>query len=197
MWFIRITMNKDTDSINTSAKALVEFWDWASDKGQMNPNTARALKAACVQTLAIEDGWESLDVRNIDPEDLSRRFQNKRSKDFTPGSLEAYRQRFAKAVSLFLEYAKAPASWKHRPIGRTAKTPKKNGTSDQNKDRSSKSSVILPQPSEPGFVDFAFPIREGRVAHLVLPPDLKLAEVRRLTAYLSTLATDFDPTKSN
>jgi hypothetical protein len=52
-------------------------------------------------------------------------------------------------------------------------------------------------PTETGFVDFAFPIREGKVAHLVLPPDLKLAEVGRLTAYLSTLTTDFDPTKSN
>jgi hypothetical protein len=188
-------MSKDTDTIDTSAKALVAFWDWAADKGQMNPNSARALKAACMQTLAIEDGWESLDVRNIDPEDHSRRFQNKRGKDFTPGSLEAYQQRFAKAVKLFLEYVKDPSSWKHHAIAR-AKAPKKNGTpAQQHKSASSKQDAYT--PTEPGFVDFAFPIREGRVAHLVLPPDLKLAEVRRLTAYLSTLATDFDPTKSN
>jgi hypothetical protein len=188
---IRITMNKQSDSIDSSAKALVEFWDWAAEKGQMNPNSARALKAACVQTLAIEDGWQSLDVRNIDPEDLSRRFQNKRSKDFTPASLEAYRQRFAKAVRLFLEYVKAPAAWKHRPALRSPKIPKKNGATLP-KDRVETPGIASPAP---GFVDFAFPIRPPHVAHLVLPTDLKLAEVRRLTAYLSTLAVDFNPAK--
>ena len=43
-------------------------------------------------------------------------------------------------------------------------------------------------PSRSGLVEYPFPLREGRFAFLRLPADLKMADVKRLTAYLSTLA---------
>jgi hypothetical protein len=36
-------------------------------------------------------------------------------------------------------------------------------------------------------------VREGQIARLVLPRDLKTSEVKRLAAFMSTLAVDFDP----
>lgn len=41
-----------------------------------------------------------------------------------------------------------------------------------------------------GLVEYPFPLREGRLAYLRLPMDLKMAEVRRLVSYLNTLAVD-------
>src|SRR5258708_10109926 len=97
------------ESIDTSGKALVAHWRWAADKGLMNSNTANALRAACTQVLAVSENWETLDVRTIDIDDICRRFQNKRSKDFKPDSLDAYKRRFGQAVKLFLDYANDPS----------------------------------------------------------------------------------------
>jgi hypothetical protein len=41
-------------------------------------------------------------------------------------------------------------------------------------------------------VEYPFPLREGRLAYLKLPVDLKATEVKRLTAFLNTLAVDAD-----
>lgn len=36
----------------------------------------------------------------------------------------------------------------------------------------------------------------GQIGHLILPRDLKVTEVKRLTAFMSTLAVDFEPAGS-
>lgn len=177
------------ESNDTSGKAMVEHWNWAAAKGLMNANTAGALRAACSQVLSVLDGWETTDIRTINIDDVFRRFQNKRSKDFKPESLETYRRRFSHAVRLFLEYADNPASWKAPSQGRSTRKQKNGGNGGEGADRVPDRS---PTGSSPGaaLVEYPFPLREGRLAYLRLPADLKVAEVRRLTAYLNTLAID-------
>jgi hypothetical protein len=179
------------DGIDTSGKALVDHWKWAADKGEMNANTAAALKAACTQVLGVLDGWESLDVRAMDVQDVCRRFQNKRNKDFKPKSLETYKQRFEKAVKLFLAYADNPSGWK-APSQERAPRRERKVSSQENGDAAAASSAErAPAPgSGSGLVDYPFPLREGRFAYLRLPADLRVAEVKRLSAYLGTLAID-------
>jgi len=150
----------------------------------MNEHTARAIKAACSQILAIEDNWESLDIQKVDVDDLCRRFEIKRNKDFTPRSLDTYKRRFAKAVEMFLAHAKDPAGWK---ASRSAHIRKLTSRSDRNQQRADESQFATPLTS--GLVDFPFPLRQGVVVHLRLPIDLKRAEVKRINAYLTTLAT--------
>lgn len=179
------------ESIDTSGKALVEHWKWAAEKGDMNANTANALRAACTQVLSVVDGWETLDVRTIVVDDVCRRFQNKRSKDFKPQSLEAYKRRFGQAMKMFLEFANDPSSWKAPSQERAARREKK-----QKANSNGEASAPTPERagSPPalmaGLVEYPFPLREGRLAYLKLPVDLKLAEVKRLSAYLNTLAVD-------
>lgn len=179
------------DGIDTSGKALVDHWKWAADKGEMNANTAAALKAACTQVLGVVDGWESLDVRAMDAQDICRRFQNKRNKDFKPKSLETYKQRFEKAVTLFLAYADSPSTWKvpshERGSRRERKVPSQNNGEAEILTAPERSSA---SGAGSGLVDYPFPLREGRFAYLRLPADLRVAEVRRLAAYLNTLAID-------
>lgn len=178
------------ESIDTSGKALVEHWKWAADKGLMNPNTANGLRAACSQVLSVADGWETLDMRTVDVDDLCRRFQIKRNKDFKPPSLEAYKRRFAQAVQLFLEYAKDPSAWKAPSQDRSARKEKKLSSSANGETPSPAGERLVPSAVMSGLVDYPFPLREGRLAYLRLPSDLKMAEVKRLVAYLNTLAVD-------
>jgi hypothetical protein len=186
------------DGIDTTGKALVAHWAWAAEKGLMNSNTASALRAACSQVMAALDDWETIDVRTVDPEDVFRRFQNKRSKDFKPDSFQAYKRRFLQAVRSFLEYANDPASWKapsseRAPSGKREKRAT-NGTPaaaiDASEDLFAEAGTRSSGPSAAGLVEYPFPLREGRLAYLRLPADLKAAEVRRLTAFLGTLAVD-------
>lgn len=184
------------ENIDTSGKALVDHWKWASEKGVMKSNTANALRAACAQVLSVVEGWETLDVRSLDVEDVYRRFQNKRSKDFKPDSLEAYRRRFTQAVRMFLEYVENPSTWKapsrEASKERSARKARNGGAPEL--DESEVKPILSERSAAPtiqsGLVEYPFPLREGRLAFLKLPIDLKTAEVKRLTAYLNTLAVD-------
>jgi len=182
------------DSINTTGKALVEHWRWATEKGLMNVNTANAFKAACSQVLGVLDGWETTDIRKIDAADVCRRFQNKRNKDFKPESLETYKRRFTQAVKLFLDYADNPSGWKAPSQDRPRK--EKRVSPGSGIELAQTGPENQPPASTNGLVDYPFPLREGRIAYLRLPVDLKLTEVKRLNAYLTTLAVDFEPTET-
>ena len=179
------------DTIETTGRALVEHWKYAVEKGLMNRNTAGSLRAACTQVLGVLDNWQSTDIRKINADDLCRRFQNKRSKDFTPESLETYKRRFTQAVREFLKYADDPGSWKAPGQGRPPKRGKGVATANGGSFQTPETQLGLADSSE--LVTYPFPLREGRIAQLRLPVDLKMTEVRRLTAYLTTLAVDFTP----
>ena len=180
------------DSVDTSGQALVAFLKRAADKGLMKPNTANSLRAASAQVLGVLDNWQSLDVRAIDVEDTSRRFVNKRNTEFTPDSLEAYKRRFAQSVKIFLEYADNPAGWKF--TAKESSAPKRKTTETPTPATPDSAPAAAPERGAPpvmsGLVEYPFPLREGRLAYLRLPMDLKIAEVKRLSAYLNTLAVD-------
>jgi hypothetical protein len=180
-------MSWENSPAEGTGAALVHHWDWAAKKGLMNPNTARSLRAASSQVLGVLEGGDSLDVRSLDVEDTLNRFVNLRKKDFVPQSLEAYKQRFRNAVSLYLSYLDDPAGW--RPALRERSAPSE-------KRRPAKEGSARSEPEElvgdrgGVMITYPFPLRAGQVARLTLPPDLTMAEVRRLTAYMSLLAID-------
>src|ERR1700722_19933918 len=88
--FMRETAAKGK-AMESTGRALVDHWSWAAEKGLMNKNTAGTLRAACSQILSsVDDNWETLDIRELNPDDAFRRFQNKRGKDFRPASLHDY-----------------------------------------------------------------------------------------------------------
>ncbi len=146
------------------------------------------------------ENWETVDVRRIDVEDTFRRFQNKRARDFKPESLATYRRRFSQAVRLFLQWAEDPKSWKspmrERKIrARGSKEKDAEAAATTSSERQSLAGMIETPPPRVGLMDYPFPLPGNRIALLRLPGDLKLAEVQRLTAFLTTLAVDFDPAK--
>ena len=174
--------------METTGRHLVDHWSWAAEKGLMNKNTAGALRAACAQVLSVVDDWENVDVRTLDLDDVARRFQNLRKKDFMPKSLEEYKRRFKQAVNSYLSYVEDPGAWRpHAPErSRGERRPEARGSGrDQDVPQSSPDA-----PARAGVVDYPFPLRDGHTARLILPRDLKMAEVKRLFAFMSTLAVD-------
>lgn len=176
-------------TMEATGKALVEHWEWAASKGIMNKNTAMSLRTACVQVLSVVDDWESVDIRNLDIEETLTRFQNLRSKQFKPQVLEAYKRRFRQAVSSFLEYLGDPGNWNPTTRKPTARVPRSDRETSRTQEPAAMSGRELPSA---GLVEYPFPLREDQIVRLVLPRDLRKSEVKRLAAFMNTLAVDYE-----
>jgi hypothetical protein len=177
------------DAIDTSGQALVEFWKNKGTTGDVNPNTAQAMKAACSTVMSVEKDWQTLDVKTLDTDAVFRRFVNKNSGKFKQGSLQAYARRWPQAVKSFLEYASDPTNWKP-PAADKPVLKKKSGGADDHADESTAEITIRAASPATGLIDYPFPLRAGRPVYLRLPADLTAPEVKRLTTFLNSLAID-------
>lgn len=185
-------------NMDTTGKALVDHWNWAAEKGLMNRNTASALRSACAQVIGVMDGWETVDVTTIDPQEVTRRFKNLRARNFAPKSLDAYEKRFMSALTSFLAYVRDPGAWKPVSQERATRAERKNSASKSNEtagqiDPPAHPASHSPVTSRDDVVDYQFPLRKNLSARLILPRDLKEAEVKRLQAYLALLVMTPEP----
>jgi hypothetical protein len=170
-----------------TGKALVEHWNWAATKGLMNKNTASGLRSACSQVLGILDDWETVDVKSLDIETTLTKFQNLKAKEFKPQVLETYKRRFRQAIQSYVAYLRDPGSWKPRTVERQARVADngRKGTATTEQPR-----VAGHEFPSTGTVEYPFPLREDLNVRLILPRDLKKAEVKRLTLFMAALAVD-------
>lgn len=175
--------------METTARAFLDHWSWAAEKGVMNRNTAAGLRAACTQVLSVLENWESVDIKALDIEDTLSRFQNLKKKDFKPAVLETYKRRFRQAIGSYLSYLDDPGGWRPKTAERAGGGEPRTGTEPPAEGRR-----LAPQraTAQAGMVDYPFPLplREGQDVRLSLPRDLKVSEVKRLTAFLMSLAID-------
>lgn len=173
-------------NLSSKGKDLVNHWNWATEKGLMNSNTASALRAACTQVLGSLDNWEEIEIQDIDIEDAIFRFNNLRAKDFTPSSLNTYASRFRKAVESFQSYVSNPSGWK--PTQRAPKS-KKPKESNQPKPKSIEvESAPPPQSPADDLIQYPFPLRDGLIAVIKIPANLSQSEATRMAAFLTALA---------
>lgn len=181
-------MNENT--INTgTGQGLVDFLRYVTEKGLLNKNTAGALRAAARELLSVEDDdLTSIDVRQLDVDQLAQRFANLRAQKFTPQSLETYQSRFRKAVEMYLRFLDNPAGW--RPDLRTRATPSGDRSNRGRSTTGAAPAATLPPPASSGMIQYPFPIREGVLASLTLPTNLRKAEAKRLASFLESIAVD-------
>lgn len=193
-WRKRMEGNGRTEpKFVANGRSLVDFWSHASQKGLMNQNTAASLRAACSEVMGVLEDWENVDLRGLDLEETIRRFQNLGNSKYKPESLQAYARRFRMALPSFLSYLDNPAGWK--PAARDSRAREKQAPTEQSKQRPPGRGA----PPKPlgGLLDYFFPLRENQTIQLSLPPDLKMAEVERLQAFLASLAIDFPSRKAS
>ena len=183
---------------DSSARALVDHWDWAAQKGLMNRGTAQSMAVACRRVLSVQENWENLDVRSLDIEEYLIRFTNLKAKDFSPNSLRDYESRFRRAVGSFREYLDDPSGWKF---------PSRSSSSREPLGTRRKKSQSEPSPTETriedgsgragesagGSQEYSYPFRPDVLARLSIPRDSTSAEINRLVAWARTLAVDYEP----
>jgi hypothetical protein len=185
-----------------SGRDFVAHWDWAASKGLLNRNTANALKAAARRVLSVEgDDWESINVRSLDVDSLLDRFENLAKKDFAPGSLATYRSRFKKAHSLYLSYLADPRNYRPQARDREkapsalAGGPGRRDEKRQSTKDGAVQSVTSVTAVGTRLIKYPFPIRDGVIAELLLPLDLRKDEARRLATFLDSLSVAVEPPK--
>jgi hypothetical protein len=182
--------------METTGRHLVDHWSWAAEKGLMNRSTAAGRRSACVQVLSILENWETVDVAQLDINDLLMRFQNLKKKEFKPNVLEVYKKRFVAARESYLEYLQNPGGWRPSSQERavkegsrkTAKQPALTPWRD-NTDKSG-SEQVAGTSTPPGLAEYKFPLRSGIVVRLFLPSDLNKSDVQRLSGFLEMLVVD-------
>lgn len=172
--------------MDTSGKAFVDHWRWAAERGLLNKNTAAGLKAASAQVLGVLDGWQTVDVGNLDADDVVRRFKNLRKKDFRPKTLEIYGKRFKAALNSYRTFLEDPGNW--RPLIQQRPVKAGRGSAGAKDDREPLAGDE--RAGKEALMEYPFPLRAGQTVRLLLPRDLKLAEVKRLQAFMVTLAVD-------
>lgn len=171
-----------------SEDELIKFLDYVSKKGIMNESTVVARKIAVQKVLSVLEPSEKTDLRQLNRDQLFTRFLNKYGKDFTPGSLTTYRQRFSSALDDFIKYVNDPAGFK--PAG-TARGPRQTSAG-----ASSTRRVIAAEGHASGRSHaqavsaqdlFAYPISlsGGRIAQLYLPPTITHADADRVSTVVA------------
>ena len=178
-----------------TADAMVRHWDWAKDKGLMNPATAQAISSACRAILEVQDNWQQLDIQTLDVEQFVRIFKNLRAKDFAPRSLRDYESRFRRAVESYRKYLADPASWKFPSRQSTPRKPAPSGQTKKEERGQDNAPVDRGEEKrlEEGSQVYQYPFRPDFMAKIEIPRDATTTEINRLVGWVRTLAVDYDP----
>jgi|SRR6266545_4548312 len=181
---------------------LVDFLTWAADRGKMNASTAGAHKAAVTQVLELEaDDFGTIDIKNLDVNDILDRFVRKKGHKYNPDSLATYQGRFRRAVETYLEYLANPSGWKPprgRGRRRSAQADNAGSTLAPTKWREdaggpSRTTAVPPAADQHQLITYPFPLRSGVTAYFQLPRELPKSEVDRMVGFLQSLAIDPQP----
>ena len=167
---------------------VFEFLDYAGNKGVLNSNTTNALRAACTK---INPFLETKSEKNVswvkgNLEELYRRVANK-DQSLTPSSLQSYKSRALKAVTLLEKWADNPTTW-HQNL-RTRRAGKKNNSGNV---QPKKSGEEKHTPREEA-IEISYPLRAGFNFLATIPRGLKMSEVKKIVFHLATYAEDFNP----
>ncbi len=184
-------------SVDQSLEGLMSFLDYVRNKGLMNSETVGSYRTACNKVFSICDPEELLDVTQIDLDKLFQRFSNLNTGSVRPATMRTYSNRVQTAMSEFQTYIKDPMNWEPsitvRGSRSSAKTDKGNARSEtqsvsDNGARKDPESTT----SKPGT--YPFPLRPDVTVEISnIPIDMTVAESMRLSAFIYTLAIDFQP----
>lgn len=98
-------------NIQLTRDNLINFLDFAGEKGLLKKTTAKARKDASKIVLRILDDNEAADLSKVDLESVIQRHRNLATGKIMPKTLAAYESRTRIAVRDFLEYVKSPSTW--------------------------------------------------------------------------------------
>jgi hypothetical protein len=177
-----------SDKINSkTVGGLFDFCDFMVEKGYAPTTAMDPWKTAAKKVFAAVygDDFESESLEGIDLEDILGRFETLTRGKYKHESLVTYGRRVKNAIDGYMEFldtGRPPQMRKNRatPAKKTeAKTPPK---------ATRKAAPESPAMGE--LVKFPFPLRNGEMAQLQLPPRLQQEDADRLSAFLRTLQVE-------
>jgi hypothetical protein len=200
-----------------NGQGLLEFIDRCGERGDLNSNTAGALKATAKAVLAVESTEPAdIDVRSLDADDLLRRFATLRKADYSEGSIETYRSRFRKAIAMYIGWLDDDPHWKTagqpqvvqspRRVGqmydlrpnrsRRKPTPKASSVAER-ESVESVSATLNSDDSSPDasvrLMTYDFALRPDLIVRVTLPVDLTTEDADRFANFVRVLAFSPQP----
>lgn len=190
---------------NGKAGGLVAYLDMLVDKGRAPAPTIANLKTAfkAVMTTVDGDNWADADIRGIDLDDYMLRFQNKTPGKYNEASYNTYRTRIGRCIEWYLRFLQTPGWAPALKQTRAKKAPKAKpakGRAGDNKDLAEISegeivsaeggevvSSMQKQPTAAKLMGYPFPLEDGTIATLYLPPAISENDSERLQAFIKTL----------
>jgi hypothetical protein len=199
----RAVMAEVTDGTGAGLQA---FLDWAGTRGEIPLATAKNLAGASGKVLAVEPDADTVDVTQIDPDDVFGRFETLNRLNYTSESMVTYRSRFFKSVAMYRAWLDKRPDWKtlngRPPTKAVAVRSSGNGkpTPKGRVKRPAAEASARPTPESPAdqlptspsspMVPYDLPLRPGLRVRLVLPEILTQADAKRITAFVTSLAFD-------
>ena len=179
---------------------LLEFLDFAGNKGLMTKTSAQSLRSACTAVFSILDDAETDDVFTMDLDALFHRYENIKGMEVSPNTMKAYRQRVKQAISDFERYKDNPSQWKPAGGQRSTSGGKRSSTNRTNDsgapDRNGKLDSPVLEAKSADEITHQFPLRRDVIVRVSgIPFDVTRSEMARMTAYLSNLVAESDETE--
>jgi hypothetical protein len=193
-----------------NGQGLLEFIDRCGERGDLNSNTAGALRATAKAVLAIESAEPvNIDVRSLDVDDLLRRFATRRKADYSEGSLETYRSRFRKAIAMYIGWLDDDPHWNRagqpqvvQPARRVGQTYDLRPSRSRRKPTQKASSVAESESVESAtltsddatpettvrLMTYDFALRPDLIVRVTLPVDLTTEDADRFANFVRVLA---------
>lgn len=94
-----------------STEDLLSFLAHAGERGLLPAATAQAFAVAVRNVFSVLDDSERSDLPLDNLDEVIKRFNNKRARDFRPGSLKEYARRVKRSVDLYLKWKNDPANF--------------------------------------------------------------------------------------
>lgn len=136
------------------------------------------------------DAWESVDLASVDLEEYAARFQTLAGAQYKAESITAYKRRVHNAIQAHEHYLATGRPPTFRQGGKRPKADEKDGSAKVVAMESRSGTGAPPAAPAGGLMTFPFPLGDGRVASLTIPPRMKADDVNRLAAFLRTLQDD-------
>lgn len=178
----------------TPAGALM-YCDYLMSKGYASPAQVNPWKTGIQKVFeTVEgDGWESLDLSSIDLDEYVTRFRTLAGAQYKAESITAYARRVRNALDAqdhFISTGRPPT---FRQRGTTSKDSSKGETGSVVKmePKTNGKTNGTPVAAPPaGMNDLQYPLGDGRMVTLRVPPRMKSDDINRLCAFIRTLQDD-------
>ena len=181
-----------SDLNDRTPASVLAYCDYLINKGYATPAQVTPWKTA-IQKLfeTVEpEGWESIDLGSADLEEYGARFQTLAGAQYKAESITAYKRRVQNAVEAHEHYLSTGRPPTFRQGAKRSK-PEEHDASAKVVSMEPKASGAVPDAASAGeMMTFPFPLGDGRIASLTLPPRMKPDDVNRLSAFLRTLQDD-------